>query len=55
MNSGAIEFLYTEPMDREHLKATYDSENSGRGDFVRHSVRVVYIHRAQHFSFLLRP
>ncbi len=47
--------LYSKPMDREHLKATYERQTSGRGNFVRHSVRVLYVHRDQQFDFLWRP
>jgi hypothetical protein len=47
--------LYFTPMNRETLKATYDREGSGPGNFIRRPVRVIYVHRDREFNFLWRP
>jgi hypothetical protein len=47
--------LHAHPLDKERLKQTYESQSSGRGNFRRHSVRVIYVHRSKHFDFLWRP
>jgi hypothetical protein len=47
--------LHATPMRRDNLKASYDREGSGPGNFARHSVRVMYVHRDQQFDFLWRP
>ncbi len=44
--------LHTTPLVRANLKATYDTETSGAGNFKRHSVRVLYVHRETQYHFL---
>jgi hypothetical protein len=44
------------PIPQNRLSATYDRQNAGRGNFKRHSVRVVYVHsRQRSYHFLWRP
>jgi len=40
---------------KQDLKATYDPLNAGPGKFHRSSVRVIYVHRQNRFSFIWRP
>ena len=47
--------LYRSPLDEAKLKATYDSIHAGRGNFKRHSVRVIYVHRDSTYDFLWWP
>lgn len=41
-----------DPVERSELKEGYDATNAGRGNFTRHSVRVVYVHEARTYNFL---
>jgi hypothetical protein len=47
--------LYSEPLLKSSLKPTYDKQNSGQGNFKRHSVRILYVHRKEQYNFLWRP
>ena len=37
---------------RENLQDTYREQNAGSGNFVRHRVRVIYVHAHTAFSFI---
>ena len=41
--------------ERAPLQATYSEQTAGRGNFRRHSVRVVYVHRQTSYHFIWRP
>jgi hypothetical protein len=43
------------PHHKEMLKASYDPLHAGPGKFVRSSVRVIYVHWQNAFSFIWRP
>lgn len=43
------------PIPQNDLKATYDSQNSGKGRFKRHPVRVIYCHERSQYSFSWKP
>lgn len=47
--------LAPEPIARDRLKATYDPIHAGRGNFRRHSVRVIYVHVDLQYHFPWRP
>jgi len=47
--------LSPDPILRENLKPTYDVQSSGPGNFIRHSVRVVYVHSTSRYNFLWQP
>ncbi|SRR5258708_16969961 len=47
--------LHSTSMPRHVLKPTFDSQSSGPGNFTRHSVRVLYVHRTLQYHFLWRP
>jgi hypothetical protein len=47
--------LHSTPLEKDSLKLTYDSQNSGPVRFKRNSVRVLYVHRDLQYSFLWRP
>ena len=43
-----------DPIAQDILRANYRNEHAGRGNFARHSVRVIYVHQngaAYHFSW----
>ena len=43
------------PILRVKLEPTYDDQNAGRGNFTRHSVRVIYVHTQSTYNFLWQP
>ncbi len=47
--------LYRESILKCKLKPTYDNINAGRGNFRRHSVRVIYVHPDIDYKFLWNP
>lgn len=46
--------LHHDAITQSRLEPTYKCLNAGPGRFGRHSVRVVYVHRALSYSFLWR-
>jgi hypothetical protein len=46
--------LYEQPVGRAELKATYDDIRAGSGNFHRHTVSIVYVHRDTDFRFQWR-
>jgi hypothetical protein len=44
-----------EPIPYENLKHSYDGENAGPGHFDRKSVRVLYAHSREQYTFIWRP
>jgi len=42
------------PIPQSQLQATYQKVSSGPGRFKRHSVRVVYVCRTEHYDFSWR-
>lgn len=47
--------LYHRPVSPQSLKQSYEGVGAGPGNFKRHSVRVIYVHRQETFNFLWRP
>jgi len=47
--------LHSTPLARANLKATYDQQTTGAGNFRRHAVRVFYVHRNTQYHFLWNP
>ena len=43
--------LASSPLAKPSLESTYNRVTAGRGNFKRHSVRVVYVHAFDHLSF----
>ena len=43
------------PILRVNLKPTYDEQNAGPGNFVRHSVRIIYVQANSSYNFLWQP
>jgi len=46
--------LADQPIGRAELRATYDNVTTGRGNFRRHTVSVVYVHRDTDYTFQWR-
>jgi len=40
------------PIPRRNLETSYQERNSGRGNFERHPVRVIYVHRESAYNFV---
>lgn len=47
--------LYHTPYDFDTLRDTYERISSGRGNFMRAAVRVIYVHAKADFNFLWQP
>jgi hypothetical protein len=47
--------LHSEPLKKETLKTSYRKVSSGRGKFLRHPERVLYVNREAAFNFLWKP
>lgn len=43
------------PIPEADLRARYRYENAGRGNFQRHSIRVIYVSKKGSYNFLWRP
>jgi hypothetical protein len=44
-----------EPIEKRKLKASYDQVGSGRGNFTRETVTIVYVHPQLEYSFRWNP
>jgi hypothetical protein len=47
--------LSSNPIPKPKLKKTYDGINAGKGNFTRHSVRVIYVQRDNSYHFSWKP
>ena len=43
------------PVPKRVLRTGYDEMHAGRGRFVRHSIRIIYVNRFNDYHFLWRP
>ena len=43
------------PIPKSNLKPTYDNVNAGKGNFKRHTVRVIYVHSDDNYHFRWQP